>query len=288
MLIRFGYDLKLRCAQPTPMISLLAVHPERRGDLRGEEAFLITPETESATYRDLYGNICRRFTAPVGDVRIWGDGVIEDAGLIDEADFAAEEIPVAELPAETLVFLLGSRYCETDRLSQSAWDRFGQLSPGWNRVQAVCNFVHDRIRFDYMEARDTRTAYEGYEEGKGVCRDFTHLGVALCRALNIPTRYVNGYMGDIGVETSADPMDFNAWMECYLRDKTGRGRWFTFDPRNNMPRMGRIVIARGRDAADVPLVNSFGQHTLQDFRVWTYELDEDGEELKEWEQVREG
>lgn len=287
MLIRFGYDISLRSQQATPMISLLAVHPERRGDLRGEEAFLITPETESATYRDLYGNICRRFTAPPGEVRIWGDGVIEDDGLIDEADFAAEEIPVQELPDETLVFLLGSRYCETDRISQFAWDRFGQLSPGWNRVQAVCNFVHDRIRFDYMEARDTRTAFEAYEECKGVCRDFTHLGVALCRALNVPTRYVNGYLGDIGVPIQ-DPMDFSAWMECYLRDKTGQGRWFTFDPRNNMPRMGRIVIARGRDAADVPLVHSFGQHTLQDFRVWTYELDEDGEELREWEQVQVG
>ncbi|MEX0922692.1 MAG: transglutaminase family protein [Rhodovibrionaceae bacterium] len=284
MLLRFGYDITLSCPHETPMIALLAVHPDRRGDLQDEEQVILTPEVPNTVYRDLYGNLCRRFTAPVGDMRIWGDGTIADDGLIDPADYAAEEIPVAELPDDCLGYLLGSRYCETDRMSQIAWDRFGQLSPGWNRVQAVCNFVHDHIKFDYMEARDTRTAYEAYQEGKGVCRDFTHLAVTLCRCLNVPTRYVNGHLGDIGVPIQ-DPMDFSAWMEVYLRDGQGQGRWFTFDPRNNMPRLGRIVIARGRDAADVPLVHSFGQHTLKDFRVWTYEVEKDGSEIRERAQM---
>lgn len=286
MLIRFGFDIAIDCFQDTPMIALLSVRPERAGDLRAPEQVITTPEVPTRTYRDLYGNLCRRFVAPAGAFRIWSDGTVADDGLIDPADFAAEEIPVAELPDDCLAYLMGSRYCETDRLSQFAWDRFGQLSPGWNRVQAVCNFVHDHIHFDYMAARSTRTAYEAWEEGQGVCRDFAHLAIALCRALNVPARYINGYLGDIGVPI-LDPMDFSAWMEVYLRDSRGRGGWWTFDPRNNMPRMGRIVVARGRDAADVPLINSFGQHILREFRVWTYEVEEDGAAEKQVQQ-REG
>jgi transglutaminase-like putative cysteine protease len=178
----------------------------------------------------------------------------------------AREMPVSELPDPCLVYLMGSRYCETDRLSQIAWDTFGALTPGWGRVQAICDFVHNHIHFDYMQARSTRTAFEAFHERVGVCRDFAHLAVTLCRCLNIPARYVNGHLGDIGVPV-VDPMDFSAWMEVFLD-----GAWHVFDPRNNAPRIGRIVVARGRDAADIPLINSFGPHVLTSFRVWTYEV----------------
>jgi transglutaminase-like putative cysteine protease len=181
----------------------------------------------------------------------------------------AEEVPVPDLPNECLVFLLGSRYCETDLLSQAAWDRFGLVPPGWSRVQAICDFVNQHITFDYQKARATRTAFQVFEERIGVCRDFAHLAVALCRCMNIPARYVNGHLGDIGVPV-VDPMDFSAWIEVYLG-----GRWITFDPRNNIPRIGRIVVARGRDAADVPMIMSFGPHHLASFKVWTYEVGEE-------------
>lgn len=268
MLIRYGYDITLACAEPTAMVSLLEVHEDRKGDLRAPENLYFTPDIASTTYHDIYGNRCRRFVAPAGEVRLWGDATIEDDETLDPEVWDAPEIPVQNLPDDCLVYLLGSRYCETDRLSQFAWDRFGNLAPGWSRVQAICDFVHTHIRFDYMQARATRSAFEALNEGVGVCRDFAHLAVALCRCLNIPARYVNGHLGDIGVIVD-EPMDFSAWMEVYLG-----GRWYTFDPRNNTPRIGRIVIARGRDAADVPLINSFGPHILNSFRVWTYEVSE--------------
>jgi transglutaminase-like putative cysteine protease len=201
-----------------------------------------------------------------GDLTLWGDATIEDSGAPEAADPGAREIAVADLPDECLVYLMGSRYCETDKLSQAAWDLFGALAPGWGRVQAVCDFVHNRIRFDYQQARSTRTAFEAFNERIGVCRDYAHLALTLCRCLNIPARYINGHMGDIGVPV-VDPMDFSAWIEVYLD-----GGWRTFDPRNNIPRIGRIVVARGRDAADIPLIMSFGPHLLKSFRVWTYEV----------------
>ena len=268
MLIRYGYEITINCNQPTALVCLLAVHQERSADLRTPETVFTTPVIPTTTYVDLFGNRCRRMVAPVGDLTIWGDATIEDSGLPDQADWSAQEIPPADLPDDTLVYLLGSRYCETDRLSQTAWDMFGHLTPGWGRVQAVCDFVHNHIRFDYQQARSTRTAFEGFNERVGVCRDFAHLAVALLRCLNIPTRYVNGHLGDIGVPV-VNPMDFSAWIEVYLG-----GRWHTFDPRNNKPRIGRIVVARGRDAADIPLINSFGPHYLNLFRVWTYEVSE--------------
>jgi transglutaminase-like putative cysteine protease len=266
MLIRYGYEITLTCPEPTALVCLLSVHDDRAADIRVPESFFTRPEVSTTTYHDLFGNRCRRLVAPRGDLTMWADSTIEDDGRIDPADWSARELPVADLPDETLVYLMGSRYCETDRLSQIAWDMFGATMPGWARVQAICDFVHRHVRFDYMQARATRTAFETFEEAVGVCRDYAHLAVALCRCLNIPARYVNGHLGDIGVPV-VDPMDFSAWMEVYLD-----GRWWTFDPRNNMPRMGRIVVARGRDAADIPLVNSFGPHTLKSFRVWTYEL----------------
>ncbi|WP_192356062.1 transglutaminase-like domain-containing protein [Mesorhizobium mediterraneum] len=266
MFIRYGYEITLNCTRPTAMVCLLSVHEDRKADIRTPETVHTTPDIPTTTYRDLFGNQCRRLTAPQGDLTIWGDATIEDDGRIDAAAFEAKEVPVTDLPDQCLVYLMGSRYCETDKLSQTAWDMFGGVAPGWGRVQAICDFVHGHIRFDYQQARSTRTAFEAFNERIGVCRDFAHLALTLCRCLNIPARYVNGHLGDIGVPV-VDPMDFSAWIEVFLD-----GKWHTFDPRNNTPRIGRIVVARGRDAADIPLINSFGPHVLKSFRVWTYEV----------------
>lgn len=270
MYIRYGYEITVTCPQPTALVCLLSLHDDRAADIRVPESTFTMPDVPTSTYRDLFGNRCLRLVAPIGDLTIWGDATIEDSGLPDPILPSAREHPVPDLPDDCLVFLMGSRYCETDRLSQTAWDLFGNVTPGWTRVQAICDFVHGHIRFDYMQARSTRTAYEAYHERVGVCRDFAHLAVALCRCLNIPARYVNGHLGDIGVPV-VDPMDFSAWIEVFLE-----GEWHTFDPRNNIPRIGRIVVARGRDAADIPLINSFGPHVLKGFRVWTYEVDAPG------------
>jgi transglutaminase-like putative cysteine protease len=266
MLIRYGYDITVTCTQPTPMVCLLEIRNDRDADIRSPEQVVTNPPVQTTTYSDLFGNTCRRFVAPAGDFSIWGDGTVADSGLVDPVDWNAGETPIAELPDDCLVYLLGSRYCETDRLSQIAWDMFGKLEPGWGRVQAICNFANQHITFGYQNARSTRTAFEAYEERIGVCRDYAHLAIALIRCMNIPARYVNGYLGDIGVPI-LDPMDFSAWIEVYIG-----GRWMTFDPRNNIPRIGRIVVARGRDAADVPLIHSFGPHVLKSFRVWTYDV----------------
>ena len=266
MLIRYGYEITLTCPQSTALVCLLSLHEDRAADIRVPETTFTRPDVPVSTYLDLFGNRCRRLVAPAGDFTIWGDATIEDDGALDLLVPEARETPVQDLPDECLGYLMGSRYCETDRLSQIAWDLFGKLPPGWGRVQAVCDFVHAHIRFDYMQARATRTAFEAFHERVGVCRDFAHLAVAFCRCLNIPARYVNGHLGDIGVPV-VDPMDFSAWIEVYLD-----GAWYTFDPRNNVRRIGRIVVARGRDAADVPLINSFGPHVLKSFRVWTYEV----------------
>jgi transglutaminase-like putative cysteine protease len=268
MLIRYGYEIAINCGQPTALVCLLSINEERAADIRVPESTFTNPSVPVSTYHDMFGNLCRRMVAPAGDMTIWGDATIEDDGKIDRAAFGAREIPVPDLPDGCLVYLMGSRYCETDKLSQAAWDMFGRTPPGWGRVQAVCDFVHGHIRFDYQQARSTRTAFESFNERVGVCRDFAHLALTLCRCLNIPARYVNGHLGDIGVPV-VDPMDFSAWIEVFLE-----GEWYTFDPRNNMPRIGRIVVARGRDAADIPLINSFGPHILKSFRVWTYQVDE--------------
>ena len=267
MLIRFGYEIIINSWSSTPIVTELSIVDERLPDVRVPEVFRTDPQIETSTYRDMFGNLCRRFVAPPGDLMIRSDSVIEDSGEVDVAAPDAEQFPVSQLPNDVLVFLMGSRYCETDRLSQIAWNLFGGIAPGWGRVQAICDFAHQRLTFDYQAARSTRTAYEAYEDRTGVCRDFAHLAIALCRCMNIPARYVNGYLGDIGVPVR-DPMDFSAWMEVYLG-----GRWWTFDPRNNIPRVGRIVLARGRDAADVAMLTSFGPHILNRFVVWTFEVD---------------
>ncbi len=205
--------------------------------------------------------------APAGRVRISASAVVNNSGKPDVQAFNASQHPVEELPDDALVYLLGSRYCETDLLSQAAWDLFGGAPLGWARVQAICDFVHRHIAFDYQRARPTRTAFEAFNERVGVCRDYAHLGLAFCRCMNIPARYCTGYLGDIGVPPSADPMDFSGWFEAFIG-----GRWYTFDPRNNIPRIGRVLIGTGRDATDVPISNTFGPNTLSSFKVFTDEV----------------
>jgi transglutaminase-like putative cysteine protease len=267
MQIRIGYELTYQCPQPTPMILTLNVHFSRVSDLAAPDHLVTSPATALAGYRDGFGNWCTRLIAPQGEIRISTDTFINDSGLPDPVHRGAPQHAVEDLPEETLVFLLGSRYCETDRLSETAWSLFGQAPLGWPRVQAICDFVHRHLTFGYPYARATRTALEAFNERVGVCRDYTHLAITFCRCMNIPARYCTGYLGDIGVPASPDPMDFCAWFEAYLG-----GHWHTFDPRNNMPRIGRILIARGRDAADVPISNAFGPNVLKSFRVWTDEV----------------
>ncbi|MER8634931.1 transglutaminase family protein [Mesorhizobium sp. M0664] len=266
MLIRLGYEIAIECAAATPIVSLLEIHRDRQADIKRQTRVLTSPSVPTRVYHDLFGNSCRRFTAPAGSFRILYDAVVEDSGEMDEVSTLAGEVPVAELPDGVLGYLLGSRYCETDHLGDLAWQLFGQLPPGWARVQAIVDYVHNRLSFGYGYARSTRTAAQAHEERVGVCRDFAHLAITLCRCMNIPARYVNGYLGDIGVPADPAPMDFSAWVEVFLD-----GRWYTFDPRHNVPRIGRVVIARGRDATDVPLLHSFGPHRLSLFKVWTHE-----------------
>jgi transglutaminase-like putative cysteine protease len=266
MLIRFGYEITLSCPQDTPMVVMMSVRDERRDDIRLQSGLGTLPDVPCTAYHDLFGNTCRRLVAPAGRITLQSDSTILSSPDPDPVEPLARETPIADLPDDTLMFLLGSRYCETDRLSQTAWDLFGGITPGWPRVQAICDYVHRHIRFHYQQARSTRTAFDAWQERVGVCRDFAHLAIAFCRCMNIPTRYVNGYLGDIGVPITG-PMDFSAWMEVFLD-----GRWHTFDPRNNRPRIGRIVVAYGRDAADVPLIHSFGPHVLESFLVWADQI----------------
>lgn len=268
MLIRIGYELAVQCPAPTPILAALEIRPERRIDLVREQRPQLTPDIPSSVYIDHFGNRCLRFTAPAGDTSIRYDAVLADSGEWEKARPELGEVPIAELPDEALVFMLGSRYCDTDLMMDTAWNLFGNTQPGWQRVQAICDFVHDRISFGYSYARSTRTAGQAYEERVGVCRDFAHLAVTLCRCMNIPARYVNGFLGDIGIPRDSAPMDFSAWFEAYLE-----GGWHTFDARHNKPRMGRVIVAYGRDATDVPLIHTFGPHILTTFKVWSDEVE---------------
>ena len=267
MQIRVGYELIYDCPQPTPMILTLSVHFTRVSDIVIPDHLITSPSIPLTAYRDGFGNWCSRIVAPQGRIRLFADGMVNDSGLPDEIVPSAWQHQVQDLPEETLVYLLGSRYCETDRLSDTAWSLFGATPLGWARVQAICDYVHRHITFGYEHARATKTAWEAYNEGTGVCRDYAHLAVSFCRCMNIPARYCTGYLGDIGVPPSADPMDFSAWFEAYLG-----GRWYTFDARNNTPRIGRVLIARGRDASDVAISSTFGPNTLASFKVWTEEV----------------
>ncbi len=267
MLIQVGYELVFYCPQTTPMLLMVNVHHTRAADLVTPDRLTTDPETPITAYRDGFGNWCTRIVAPSGRIRLKSTGVVRDSAKPDAVMASAEQHALPDLPEDTLVFLLGSRYCETDLLSDAAWARFGQTTPGWSRVQAICDFVHNHIAFDYQQARPTRTAWEAFNERVGVCRDYAHLAVAFCRCMNIPARYCTGYLSDMGTQPPYGVPDFAAWFEVYLG-----GAWHTFDPRNNVPRIGRVLIARGRDAADVAIVTTFGQNTLESFTVWTNEV----------------
>ncbi|WP_291298186.1 transglutaminase family protein [Elioraea sp.] len=267
MLITAGCQIIYDCPQPTPMLLVLSPHPSRMPDLIGPAELALDPPIPVRGYTDGFGNHCSRIVAPAGRVTISTRLTVMDPGTVDVQAPAAWQRPVEELPDEMLIYLLGSRYCDTDRLSDMAWSLFGQGPKGWAMVQAICDFVHERIAFGYEHARATRTASEAFEERRGVCRDYAHLAVTLCRCLNIPARYCTGYLGDIGMPPPYGPMDFAAWFEVYLDD-----RWHTFDARNNTPRIGRILMARGRDATDVAIVTTFGPCTLSGFSVFTDEV----------------
>jgi transglutaminase-like putative cysteine protease len=264
--IRLGYELNYSFPQPTPMILALSIHYSRASDIIIPDHLTTDPAVPIGGYRDGFGNWCTRLVAPGGLFRIKTDALVRDTGEPDKVVPGAMQHPIQDLPEDTLVFLLGSRYCETDLLSQVAWDLFGWSQPGWARVQAICDYVHNRIHFDYQQARSTRTAFEAWDESAGVCRDYAHLAISFCRCMNIPARYCTGYLGDMGTPPPYPPGDFAAWMEVYIG-----GGWHTFDPRNNVPRIGRVLLARGRDACDVAIATTFGPNMLESFKVWTDE-----------------
>ena len=266
MKIRAGFEISYDCVQPTPMIAMLNVHPSRTQDLVTPDLLRLEPEIPTNSYEDGFGNICHVIHAPKGRLTMSADFLIRDNGEPDEVARDAEQYALEKLPVETLVYLLGSRYCETDRFIGLAWAEFGNVQKGWPLVQTICDYVHNHLTFGYEHANPTKTAWQAYVERRGVCRDFAHVAITLCRCMNVPARYCTGYLGDIGVPAEPDPMDFSAWFEVYL------GRWYTFDARHNTPRVGRILMARGRDATDVAIVTSFGPCTLASFRVITDEV----------------
>jgi transglutaminase-like putative cysteine protease len=261
MLIRLAYDIQFEIPSTVAMVTLLHIHPSRVSDLLEPDELKTEPALEVGSYIDSFGNRCSRFVAPPGQLRLTGSTLIRDSGNVDEVNWNARQQPVGDLPNDVLTFLLNSRYCEVDRFSFVAFELFGQIEPGWGRVQAICNWVHSKVTFNYQHARPTKTALDVFTERVGVCRDFQHLAIAFCRALNIPARYASGYLCDIGVPVVL-PMDFSAWFEVYLE-----GRWWTFDARNNQPRIGRVLMVTGRDAADVAMTTSFGQADLRQFFV---------------------
>ncbi len=270
MQLRTGYELIYHFPQPTPLVLVLNIHDSRRSDLILPEVLRTDPFVPVSTYVDSFGNRCSRLIAPAGRVRFYGEGLIEVSELRETSVYAPYQIPVEQLPNDTLQFLLGSRYCETDLLSETAWQLFGWTNPGHERVQAIVNYVHNHIRFNYQNARSTRTAADVHREATGVCRDFAHLAITFCRCMNIPARYCTGYLSDIGLQPPFPPGDFAAWMEVFID-----GQWHMFDPRNNTLRAGRVLMARGRDATDVAIATTFGPNLLESFRVWADEVPSD-------------
>ncbi|WP_419808759.1 transglutaminase-like domain-containing protein [Sphingomonas sp.] len=266
MLIRAGYDISFSAETPTPMMAMLSVHPSRHKDLRTPHRITTDQDVPIYDYLDAFGNVCTRVAVPAGGLTLRCDFTIEDSGLGDPYSPDAVQHPIEELPDDVLLFLLGSRYCETDRLSEAAWALFGHVPPGWGRVQAIVEYTHNHVEFGYHHARPTKTAWDAHQEQQGVCRDFAHLAVTLCRCMNIPARYCTGYLGDIGVPVNG-AMDFSAWFDVYLG-----GEWHTFDARHNKPRIGRILMARGRDATDTALTTVFGPARLTGFEVHTDEV----------------
>lgn len=266
MQLRVGFELIYSFPQPTPIILLVNIHDSRTSDMVVPDRLVTEPSIPITGYRDAFGNWRNRGLAPAGRLRLSTDCVIRDNGQPDERVFTAAQDSVENLPEAILVFLLGSRYCETDRLSETAWQLFSHVAPGYPRVQAICDYVHNLITFNYQNARATRSAVEAFNERTGVCRDYAHLAIAFCRCMNIPARYCTGYLSDLGTPPPYGVGDFAAWFEAWIG-----GRWHTFDPRNNMPRVGRVLMARGRDACDVAIATTFGPNTLERFTVWTDE-----------------
>jgi len=262
MKLRVGYELVYECVQPTPMMLMLNTHYSHANDVLSPDLLAVNPPVPISQYRDGFGNLCSRIVAPQGLIAFLTSAVLEVSSEPERRPPLTEQHPVEALPDDTLVFLLGSRYCETDLLSEFAWQTFGKMPLGRGRVDAICNYVHEHIVFGYDFARPTKTAWQAWQERKGVCRDFAHLAVALCRAMNIPARYCTGYISDVGTPPPYATMDFAAWFEAYVG-----GCWQTFDPRNNVPRTGRVLMARGRDAADVAISNAFGATQLMKFDV---------------------
>jgi transglutaminase-like putative cysteine protease len=267
MLLRLGYDMQFDIPEPVACVAQLRVHPSRAGGLHAPDRVRVEPAIPLEEYSDSFGNLCTRFLGPVGSLRLKSDFLFEDSGLPDAVNPEAVAHPIAELPREVVPFLLASRYCEVDSLAAVAFDLFGKSTPGWQRVQAICNWVHEKVVFGYPFARPTKTALEVFTERQGVCRDFQHLAITFCRALGIPARYVAGYLGDIGIPPAPAPMDFSAWFEVYLEN-----RWWTFDARHNVPRIGRVLMATGRDAVDVAFFTSFGAAHLKSFLVISEEV----------------
>ncbi|HEY6509451.1 MAG TPA: transglutaminase family protein [Vicinamibacterales bacterium] len=267
MQLRTGFELVYQFPQPTPIILVVNIHDSRAADIVVPDHLVTEPALPISGYRDAFGNRCNRIVAPAGRLRLTADCVIRDGGAPDERVFDAREDTVQDLPEDLLVFLLGSRYCETDLLSDTAWQLFGGVAPGYARVQAICDYVHRHIAFNYQNARATRSAADVFRERTGVCRDFAHLAVTFCRCLNIPARYCTGYLSDLGTLPPYGVGDFAAWFDVWIG-----GRWHTFDPRNNVPRVGRVLMARGRDASDVAIATTFGPNVLESFRVWTDEI----------------
>lgn len=267
MHIKVGFDISYAAAQATPMVIMLSIHPSRRSDIIGEETITTDPEVNLRYYSDSFGNICGRLVAPAGGITLRGNALVRDSGLPDAVAKDARQLPIEQLPDEALLYLMASRYCETDKLTDLAWSLFGKTPAGWARVMAVCEYVHDRITFGYKHAHHMKSAYDAHEQRAGVCRDFAHLALTFCRCMGIPARYCTGYMGDIGIPPDPEPMDFSGWFEAYLS-----GRWYTFDARHVVPRIGRILMATGRDAADVALTTSFGRMNLTKFVVVSDEV----------------
>ena len=267
MMLRLGYDIQFQIPSPVTMVALLNVHPSRTPDLRAPDEVQVEPGTQVESFIDTFGNRCARFVAQPGTLRLSNLTLLEDSGFADQVNYNAREVPVQELPVDILRYLLNSRYCEVDRCATIATELFGGIAPGWGRVQAICDWVHAKVNFGYQYARPTKTALDVFAERFGVCRDFQHLGVTLCRALHIPARYATGYLGDIRVPAAPSPMDFSAWFEAYLED-----RWWTFDARYNCPRVGRVLMATGRDASDVAITTSFGMANLTYFSVVSEEV----------------
>lgn len=268
MLIRLGYDIHFNIPIPVPMVALLHVHPSRAVDLRERDELRTDPSLATEQYKDAFGNVCSRFMAPAGNLRLHNLTLIEDSGEPDPLEPSAAQLPVEQLPADVLPFLLASRYCEVDLLSNTAAELFGHTNPGWERVQSICDWVHQKVTFGYPFARPTKTALDVYTERVGVCRDFQHLAITFCRSMNIPARYVTGYLGDIRIPPLPSPMDFSAWFQVYLGD-----RWWSFDARFNQRRIGRVLMAAGRDATDVAITTSFGSAPLVSFTVIAEEVE---------------